>query len=177
MKNTIKVLLVVLVVLLIARFYGNNLDENNTINELSSENVSLNDEKHITPVEETQEEKVVYFDDMIKLTYLGVDDPNTGLTMFFIQFRLENKYDKNVFVISNEEYVNDTAVSFIGGNVSFEGIKPGKKAVCNFGFGYDGMGITNVDEIYKVEFKLKLVNPDDFSEVYLETDTITINVE
>ena len=107
MKNTIKVLLVVLVVLLIARFYGNNLDENSTTNESSSENVSLNDEKHITPVEETQEEKIVYFDDMIKLTYLGVDDPNTGLTMFFIQFRLENKYDKNVFVISNEEYVND----------------------------------------------------------------------
>lgn len=122
-------------------------------------------------------ERVVYSDENVTITYLGVDDPYTGLTLFFMDLRIENNFDKNAFIVLSEGYINDTAISFLGGNATFEGIKPNKKAVCRFTFGYDGLGITKIEDIYKIEFKIKLVNPDDFSEVLLETDTITINFD
>ena len=139
---------------------------------------SSNSENSISATfqEENQKtnEKVVYSDEHAKITYLGIDDPKTGLAIFTMSIKVENNFDKNAFIMLNEGYINDMAVQFFGGNISYEGIKPNKSAVCVFTFGYDKLGITKLDDINKVEFKIKLTNPDDFSDVLLETDTITL---
>ncbi len=122
-------------------------------------------------------EKEIYKDEKIKITYLGLSDPKSGLTLFNMSLKLENNFNKNVFTTLTDSYINDTAVQFLGGNLSFEGIKPNKKGVCVFTFGYDKMGISKIEDINKIEFKIKLVNPDDFSEIILETDTITLTNE
>lgn len=128
-----------------------------------------------TDGENVQEDNVIYADDSFKITYLEMSDPPTGMTVFYMSLKLENDSDKSVFITLDDGYVNDTAVLFFGGNVDFDGTLPGKKSICTFGFGYDKMGISKLEDIEKIEFKIKLSNPDNISEKILETDTITIN--
>ena len=42
-------------------------------------------------------------------------------------------------------------------------------------FGYADHDINDIENIKKIEFKITLRNSDDFSDVLLSTDTITIN--
>ena len=152
MKNTIKVLLVVLVVLLIARFYGNNLDENSTTNELSSENVSLNEDAKL---DETQKEEITFFsvDNMEqscerwKMTYKECQIKNKldsftiakdGTEFVVVFFEIENiSEERQVFSLFGEEFYLDgvkTAQTLYGMtiNKSFQltsiPVEPGRKA-------------------------------------------------
>lgn len=84
---------------------------------------------------------------------------------------------KNVLISPDEAYVNDMSVTMLGGNADLDGVAPGKSAICAFSFGYADMGIESIDDIKKVEFKIRLRDSDDFSNVLLETDTITVNFD
>ena len=52
---------------------------------------------------------------------------------------------------------------------------PGKKSICAFAFGYANTGINSIEDVKKMEFKIKLTNSDKYSETLLSTDTITLN--
>ncbi len=119
------------------------------------------------------DERVLYEDDNFKISYIDITDPNSGLTMYIMNLKLENKSEKSVLISLEETYINDTQVQFLGGNLSFDGTLPGKKSICSFSFGYDKLGIKSIEDIKNIEFKIELTDTD-FSEVYLETDTIKI---
>jgi hypothetical protein len=172
MKNTIKVLLVVLVVLLIARFYGNNLDENSTKNESSSENVSLNED---VKLDETQkQEKLLYSDDNFKITFVDFKDPKAGVTSYNLYLRIENNSDKTVIVAPSDGYANNEAV-FLGSGMPVK-IAPNKMATGAFVVGYGNTSIQSIDEIKTLELKIKLYD-ENWSEKVLETENLTITLE
>lgn len=168
-KNTIPtgaaiaiVIVIVVAMISIISVISNTSNSGQNINEVSQdENLQTG-------------EKIIYSGDNAKITYLGIDEPKTGLTLFTMSLKLENHFDKNAFITLSDSYINDTAVQFLGGNLTYEGVKPNKNAVCVFTFGYNNLGISKVEDINKVEFKIKLTNPDNFSEVLLETETITL---
>lgn len=123
----------------------------------------------------SDKDKVLYSDDNFKISFVNLADPKTGLTMYNMNLKLENNSDKNVTIYLSEAYVNDIAITFLGGNADFEGVAPGKKSICAFMFGYADHGIDDIEDVEKIEFKVTLRNSSDFSDVLLNTDTITLN--
>lgn len=159
--------IVVLFIVLIA--VASQSDSNDTSSESSSEDESST----VNSEESKDDERILYEDDNFKISYIDITDPNSGLTMYIMNLKLENKSENSVFISLEETYINDTQVQFLGGNLSFDGTLPGKKSICSFSFGYDKLGIKSIEDIKNIEFTIKLTDTD-FSEVYLETDTIKI---
>lgn len=116
---------------------------------------------------------VLYSDDNVKVSYSGVDDPGTGMNMFRLTLNIENNYEKNVLAYLEECYINDTKANVFGGNSDLDGIKPGKKASCRFLLTYEPSEISKVEDINKLEFKIKLRGTD-FDELFT-TETITLS--
>ena len=122
-----------------------------------------------------EEDKVLYSDDRFKITFVNLVDMKTGITMYNMNLKLENNSNKNVMIQLEDAYINDTKITFLGGNADFDGTAPGKKSICAFAFGYANTGINSIEDVKKMEFKIKLTNSDKYSETLLSTDTITLN--
>lgn len=125
--------------------------------------------------EDNNKDKVLYSDDNFKITFVNLRDPKSGMTMYNMNLKLENNSKKNAVIYLSEAYVNDTAITFLGGNADLKGVASGKNSICAFMFGYADHDINDIEDIKKIEFKITLRNSDDFSDVLLSTDTITIN--
>lgn len=167
MKKLLKILGVIFVICIIfALIFLNSDDTNKTPttnqNVENSENAESNKENS----------DLLYSDDNYKITYKEIKE-TPGITMGMLQLKFENHSDKNAFVTLTEGYVNDTAITFLGGNVTLDGVQPGKNSICTFSFGYDGI-LESVDEIEKLEFKIQVLDPDNISTNILTTDTITV---
>ena len=121
------------------------------------------------------QDNILYSDDKFKISFVNLVDPKSGLTMYNMNLKLENNSDKNVIIYLSEAYVNDTAITFLGGNADFEGTAPGKQAICAFMFGYANHDINSIEDIKKIEFKISLKNSDNYSDELLSTDTVTLN--
>ncbi len=150
-----------------------------TSNETDSQEKSKNtgDKTDSQEKDENTDKDVLYCDDNFKITYISLVDPHTGLTMYNMNLKLENNSNKNVSIYLSDAYVNDIAIEFLGGNSSFDGTAPGKKSICAFMFGHANHGLESIDDIKKMEFKITLRNSDQFSDVLLSTDTITMNFD
>lgn len=118
--------------------------------------------------------KVLYEDSNYKVTYVGFEDPGMGVTAFNLSLKIENNSDKKVVATLVDGYANDTAV-FFGSGVPVE-IMPGKNAVGVFILGYNNTGISSIDEIEKLQFKIQLYD-ENFSESLLKTSDITLNLK
>lgn len=84
------------------------------------------------------------------------------------------RYKRKVVATLVDGYANDTAV-FFGSGVLVE-IMPGKNAVGVFILGYNNTGISSIDEIEKLQFKIQLYD-ENFSESLLKTSDITLNLK
>lgn len=144
----------------------------------TSQNDPTSEPEHMQTESTTQEEppveSVIYEDKNYKITYLGISNPTSGLiTVCFLKLKITNNSDKNIMLSLREGYVNDISVSFLGGNDSFDGLAPGKSAICTFSFGYANHGIESIDDIEKIEFKLSVT--DTHFNTLKKTNRITIN--
>lgn len=124
--------------------------------------------------QQSLEGKVLYEDSNYKVTYVGFEDPGMGVTAFNLSLKIENNSDKKVVATLVDGYANDTAV-FFGSAVPVE-IMPGKNAVGVFILGYNNTGISSIDEIEKLQFKIQLYD-ENFSESLLKTSDITIDLK
>ena len=140
----------------------------------------------VTTSEQTTEEnkqnnaekgKLLYSDDNFKITFVNLVDMKSGITMYNMNLKLENNSDKKVLITLDDAYMNDSKITFLGGNADFDGTAPGKKSVCAFTFGYANTGISSIEDIKKMEFKITLRNSDNFSDVLLSTDRVTLNFD
>lgn len=124
--------------------------------------------------QQSLEGKVLYEDSNYKVTYVGFEDPGMGVTAFNLSLKIENNSDKKVVATLVDGYANDTAV-FFGSAVPVE-IMPGKNAFGVFILGYNNTGISSIDEIEKLQFKIQLYD-ENFSESLLKTSDITIDLK
>lgn len=174
MKDLFRIWGVVFAIFIILGVILANSDDtstkNNDITQATQSEES--NEKSKENAEEKADPNVLYSDDNYKITYKKLKEI-PGITMATLQLKLENNSDKNAFITLSDSYVNDTAITFLGGNSGFDGILPGKSSICTFVFGYDGI-LESVDDIEKLEFKIQIADPDNMSTKLLQTDTITI---
>ena len=120
----------------------------------------------------SEQQKVLFEDDNYKVTYQKFVDPDMGVTTFNLYLKVENKSDKEVTVMLNEGYANDTAVTFMTGMPV--NIAPGKNAIAPFIFGYANLGFEKIEDIKKLEFKVSFRDKETFNELF-QTDTIQLD--
>ncbi len=163
-------ILIILVVFIFvfAIFGGNSSKDDPKINNASVTNDTKND---ISKDSSKDEEKILFENENYKVTYIDFEDKNLGITMLYLNLKVENNSDNGISVTFEDAYMNDTSIQFISG-FPLE-IAPGKNAIASNGFGYDGKGIDGIDDVKKLEFKLVFRNSSDFSEI-LKTDNIVL---
>lgn len=174
MKNLFRIVGVIFAVCIILGVILTNSDDTSTKKNSASQTAQTeenNDENKGNP-EEKADPNLLYSDENYTITYKKLKG-TPGITMAMLQLKLENNSDKNAFITLSEGYVNDTAITFLGGNMTFDGISPQKSGICTFSFGYDGI-LESFDDIEKLEFKIQISDPDNISTKLLQTNTITI---
>ena len=75
---------------------------------------------------------VIYSDSNVNVKYSGIGDPGTGMSMLRLTLNAENSFEKNILVLLEECYMNDSKVNALRGNADFNGINPYKKDLCRF---------------------------------------------
>lgn len=135
----------------------------------SNGDMSVSGEASNNEVVETTEQ-VLVDNDVIKVTYIKLFEESTIPETCYLQLKVENKSDKTLTIYPKDAYANGTAI-IIGSGVPME-LATGKNSQTPFFFTYKNLGITGVDEIQNVEFKLWAVD-DDF-ETVIETDVLKI---
>lgn len=166
--------LTVIIIIVIIGFVSSAIFRSKAITDVAT-SVEQNGKEN-NQADDADKDNVLYCDDNFKITFVNLVDPKSGVTMYNMNLKLENNSDKNVSIYLSDAYVNDVAITFLGGNAGFEGVAPGKKSICAFMFGYANHGIDNIEDVKKMEFKITLRNSDEFSDVLLSTDTITLNL-
>jgi hypothetical protein len=119
----------------------------------------------------TEKNSVVFENDDYKVTYIKFEDPNVGVTAWNLLLNIENKSDKEIVAGLKDGYANDTSVFFATGipvKIASE-----KKAVGAFTFGYNNLGIDNIEDVEKLEFKFVAYNSNDYSIIF-ESNPISI---
>lgn len=161
MKHTLKTMLALLLVAVMALSFVACTSESDITDGPSSENMST-------------EEKILYSDDDFKITFVDFKDPKLGVTSYNLFLKIENNSDKAVIVTPSDGYANDESV-FLGSGMPVK-INPNKNATGAFVVGYGNTSIQSIDEIKTLELKLTLYD-ENFSEKVLETGNITITFE
>jgi predicted nucleic acid-binding Zn-ribbon protein len=124
--------------------YGSSITTTNSENEQSQKQNLYETKKSLVAFEGIDSEFVKLY------------DPKTGATAFALQLNLKNNGSEEVTVSLADGYINDTAIQFMTGLPVT--IAPGKKAVGIYMFGYNNLGLSKIEEIQKVEFKIALLN-------------------
>ena len=157
-------IVIIFTIIIIAAITSEDTSSNNDTTQSTTENTT----------QQEQTEKVIYTDDNFKVTYVDFVDPKSGVTAFNLLLKIENNSDTEVVASLTDGYANDTAV-FFGSGMPVK-IKPGKNAVGAFVLGYANTGITSIDEINTLEFKIVLYT-ENYSEKILETEDIVLNLK
>lgn len=115
-----------------------------------------------SPNNQEKTSEVVYEDDILTVTFVGVSDVAGQIGL---SFTLENKGAEEITVLPLDSSINGTMVQFTSGTIA--DIQAGKKLnqvwMCN----PEVIGISNSSEVKTIEFSL------DFA----DTDTDTIKIE
>lgn len=117
-------------------------------------------------------EQVLVDNENVKVTFIEIFEVPELVGTCYLRLKVENKSDKTVRVSLKDSYVNDTA-QMMGSGVPMI-LAPGKNSQAPFFFGYGNLGINSKDEIEKIEFKVWLMDDDNFDTVE-ETDSLVID--
>lgn len=159
---------VITVILCIAIIAGSG----NSGSESSGENSGdTNSSQNDGGSQDTNKEQVLYEDDNVKVTFINLYEEPSLPGNAFLQLKVENKSDKTVMVSLKDSYVNDTA-QMMGTGVPII-LASGKNSQQPFFFGYTNLGITNKDEIEKIEFRVWLMDNDTNGTV-VETEALVV---
>ena len=115
-------------------------------------------------------EQVLIDNDVIKVTFHKVYELSYLKGYCYMEMTLENKSDNEIRVYPSEAYVNDVAITLIGGT---NGLKSGKTSVDPFYFPYTNYGLEGIHDIKTIEFNLSIYNGT--WEENTKTDTFVIN--
>lgn len=119
------------------------------------------------------DKKAVYEDDKVKVTFLKIFEEDYLKDTCFLQLKVENKTASTVWVAIDEAYANDSEIK-VGSGTPMT-LAPGKNSSQPFFFTYEVAGITNVDEIKKLDFKIVMYD-DNTNQLINTTKSITVNV-
>ena len=117
----------------------------------------------VLPIEEVnkQSQIVVYEDNTLTVTYMGLDNVAGQIGM---AFSLENKGNQEITVLPLNGSVNDVMVLFVSGTLAT--VQPGKVFNQVWLANPQVIGISDISEVYEIEFTLNFGDT--------ETKTITI---
>ena len=129
----------------------------------------------VTPPSETvsqneSQTKVLWDDENVRVTFIELYEEPLISGAAYMRLKVENKSDKTVTVLPKDAYVNDTA-TLLGSGVHME-LAPGKNSQTPFIIFYKNIGVTSIDEIEKVEFKLTFY--DENFDMVGETETLVV---
>lgn len=112
-------------------------------------------------------EKVVYDDNSLKITYIGMEK---GLISQNVQFTIENNSNADYVIQSDDVDINDcTFTPMFSVNVN-----KGKKATDDMSFLSSDLEKNQIEKIEKIEFTFKFLDPETF-ETKFTSDPIIIN--
>lgn len=118
-------------------------------------------------------DKVICDDSFIKVTYNSLKTMPGMEGQIYLNCTYENKTDKTVTVYPTESYVNDTQVTMVSGVPTT--MKASGKSNNAISFNGQPLGITDTDDVQKVEMKFMVVDED--NNTLETTDTISIPLE
>ena len=112
-------------------------------------------------------EKVVYDNNGLKITYIGMRE---GAISQNVQFRIENNSNTDYVIQSDDVDINDYTFTPL---FSVE-VNKGKKTTDEMSFLSSDLEKNRIEEIEKIEFTFKFLDPDTF-ETKFTSDPIIIN--
>lgn len=116
--------------------------------------------------QEEEKEEVLFDNEMIKFTYLGITKKYNAL--YYMNFKIENKTDKEIMVDARDSSVDNEMAYILGAHSS---IMPGKNAVQKWMFDETTLVLPKDN----VEFKI-VVSDEEFNTL-LETEVIRIDMK
>lgn len=116
--------------------------------------------------QEEEKEDVLFDNEMIKFTYLGITKKYNAL--YYMNFKIENKTDKEIMVDARDSSVDNEMAYILGAHSS---IMPGKNAVQKWMFNETTLVLPKDN----VEFKI-VVSDEEFNTL-LETEVIRIDMK
>ena len=123
-------------------------------------------------IENPVTEQVLWDGENVKVSFIEIFEYDYLPGTCYVKLKVENKSDKTVMVSLKDSYVNDTAQMMGTGTPIV--LAPGKNSQQPFFFGYTNLGITSKSEIKKIEFKVWLMDNENYDTVE-ETDTLVVN--
>ena len=127
-----------------------------------------------TKQEEIAKEKVILDNDTIKATYTGVTDmPDIGY--FYVNLKLENKIDKEIWVALESGDVDGETVPLILTGMPVY-IRSGNSYPATFGFPMAKLSINSVKDAKQATFKIHIRDKENITETIFESDLITIDL-
>ena len=112
-------------------------------------------------------EKVVYDDNGLKITYIGMEK---GAISQNVLFRIENNSNTDYIIQSEDADINDCALMPM---FSVE-VNKGKRATDDMSFLSSDLEKNQIEKIEKIEFTFKFLDPDTF-ETKFTSNPIIIN--
>ena len=112
----------------------------------------------------------LYEDENVKVSFIEIFEMPELPGNCYLRLKIENKSDKTVTAYLTDTYVNDTA-QMMGTGVPIV-LAPGKTSLQPYFFGYGNLGISSLNEIKKIEFKVWLMGEN--SETVFKTENLVV---
>jgi outer membrane lipoprotein-sorting protein len=127
------------------------------------------------PESETSSEtaqKEIYSDDLISMSFVGVQDMPSLKGMFLLNVKAKNNSDKKITVYLKDVSINGNMIQMTSGIPN--DIMPLKQSACSFSGKDSTVEISSASEIKEIEFKIYLT--DESTHVIETTNPIKINL-
>ena len=133
----------------------------------STSSSGTNSQKSTASEQKSSTEKVIYDNNNVKVTYLGIEE---GAISKKVKVRVENNSDSDLEVHADDASINDYMIY----PLAAINVNKGKKAIGEIEFSLNELKEKQIDDISKVEFKLRFLDPSSLAEKF-SSDLIVIN--
>ena len=122
--------------------------------------------------EDNANQVIILDNDTIKATYNGVTDmPDIGY--FYVNLNIENKIDKEIWVVLESGDVDGESVPLIVTGVPVY-IRPGNSYTATFGFPMAKLSISSVKDAKQATFKIVVRDKENITETIFESDLVSV---
>ncbi len=118
--------------------------------------------------EEQATEEVIFDNDNVKVTYFGINELALDVGYSYLNLRIENKTDTEVWVTMPYCSIDEETVPFIVQGATSIHIKPGKTHPSTFGLQMFNLSIDSLKNAKEIEFTLKAVDKENITTVVFE---------
>lgn len=130
-----------------------------------------------TPAADPQEDVVIFDNDKVKVTYLGIKEIDVETIGYsYLNLKIENKTDTEIWVTMPYCCVDNETVPFVLQGTTSIYVNPGKTYPATFGIQVFNLSIDSLKNASEIEFTIKAVAKEDImNTVFEETMKIEIN--